>query len=67
MALVYQCDVFCDRCSEWVEQGESQHETAAGLGKGARDVAKSHGWKRVKTEFGTYEDLCPTCAKKMGK
>jgi len=64
MALVYKCDVFCDRCADWVDGGNTQHGHTKGMSKEAREVAKELGWKRVRLKDGTYEDVCPKCTAK---
>lgn len=61
MALVYQCDIACLVCGNIIEQGETQHGTAVGLGKGARQVAAKHGWRLKKGPDGEMHDLCPDC------
>lgn len=61
--LVYQCDCFCDRCCDWQGTAETRHGSADGLARVAREVAKSFGWKRIRKSDGTYEDVCPNCAK----
>lgn len=57
MSSVYSCDIFCDRCSDWIH-GSTGHE-ASGLATKAVKVAKAAGWSRhTKSQF---IDLCPKC------
>ncbi|RUT30906.1 hypothetical protein WG29040_23495 [Pseudomonas sp. PAMC 29040] len=64
MALSYQCDTFCDICSDFVEGEGTQHGNADGLGRSALELAKLAGWKRRRTAAGTYEDVCKRCLEK---
>lgn len=64
MALSYKCDVFCDLCSDWLDGGETQHGSAHGLGREARDSAKDAGWLRKRAPDGRMLDICPACKDK---
>lgn len=63
MSLTYTCDVFCDRCGNWVH-GVTTNK-ATGLARPALAEAKKQGWSRdVKS---TLTDLCPKCLAKSRK
>ena len=64
MALSYKCDLFCDRCQDWIDGGETQHGNITGMGRTARNIGKNEGWKRLKAQDGTIEDVCPECQEK---
>lgn len=62
MALVYQCDVFCDVCSGWIAGPETQHANSRGMATLAKEIAKHNGWKRqFNPELKKFVDICPPC------
>lgn len=66
MAMVYQCDTFCDVCNDWIETCETAHGSAVGLAKSAQKVAKAAGWIRRRGPDG-MQDICPECQKAEAK
>lgn len=66
MSVVYQADIFCDNngadCVEFVEQGETYHNSTVGVAKGAWEVAESRGWTRMRVEGKPHmQHFCPHC------
>ena len=63
MTVRYVCDVFCDRCGNWINGAVG--EKAPGLATKALQVAKRMGWSR--DVRSTYTDLCPHCLEENRK
>jgi hypothetical protein len=61
VVMIFQCDCFCDRCYDWTEGGETKRGNANGLARNAQEMARLKGWRRMRKEDGTYEDVCPAC------
>ena len=64
MSIVYQADVFCDKCGNWI-RGDAVGHKASGLATQALKTAKSAGWSRDVRSL--YTDLCPNCLKEERK
>ena len=50
-------DLVCDDCGEIVDDFEEFMD--------AVEYKKQNGWKSRKTDDGSWEDLCPSCARKF--